>query len=175
VSAGAGTLVVVRDGVVSDITAASATIPPRGFVIQVCGEAGLLRRFQVGDRVTFTPELSLVGSGDGTGVQEGVGAGPRVLVNSQPVFNPAEEGFSDPKILERAGARSAAGYTANRMLYLITVKSARVRDLGPILKALGCTDGMNLDGGASSGLWHRGKYLTAPGRDISNALLVMQK
>lgn len=31
---------------------------------------------------------------------------------------------------------------------------------------------MNLDGGASSGLYYNGKYLTAPGRKISNALIV---
>ena len=40
------------------------------------------------------------------------------------------------------------------------------------MKALGCRDAMNLDGGASSGLFHHDAYLTKPGRDIANALLV---
>lgn len=175
VGAAGGTLVVVKEGVVDDITAATTEIPANGYVIQVIGEAGLLRRFQVGDKVAFTPDCSLLGCGDGAGVQEGVGAGPRVLVNGVPVFNPAAEGFNDPKILTNSGMRSVAGYSADRVLLLVTVKSARVSDLGHILKALGCVEGMNLDGGASSGLWVNGKYLTAPGRDISNALLVMRK
>jgi len=175
IDAAGGTLVVVREGVVADLTAATTAIPADGFIIQVRGEAGLLRRFQVGDRVAFAPETTYLGAGSGEGVREGLGAGPRVLMAGKPIFNPSSEGFSDPKILERAGARSAAGYTADRLLYLITVKSARVRDLGGILQALGCVEGMNLDGGASSGLWYRGQYLTAPGRDISNALLVMVK
>ena len=89
------------------------------------------------------------------------------------MFHPAAEGFSDPKILQRAGARSAVGYTADGKLYLITVTAARVSELGAILKALGCEEGMNLDGGASSGLWYRGKYLTNPGRAISNALVIL--
>jgi exopolysaccharide biosynthesis protein len=175
VGAAGGTLVVVKDGVVDDIAAGTTAIPNNGYVIQVIGEAGLLRRFRVGDKIAFTPETSLVGAGDGAGVQEGIGAGPRVLVNGAPVFNPTAEGFNDPKILTRAGARSAAGFSADRVLLLVTVKSARVSDMGHILKALGCVEGMNLDGGASSGLWANGKYLTTPGREISNALLVLRK
>jgi len=43
------------------------------------------------------------------------------------------------------------------------------------MQTLGCRDAMNLDGGASSGLFLRDAYLTKPGRDISNALLVMAR
>lgn len=34
---------------------------------------------------------------------------------------------------------------------------------------------MNLDSGASSGLWLRGTYLRTPGRLISNALLIQEQ
>ena len=37
---------------------------------------------------------------------------------------------------------------------------------------LGAYDAMNLDGGASTGLWVNGKYLVSPGRQINNALLL---
>jgi len=47
--------------------------------------------------------------------------------------------------------------------------------LAQTMKALGCRDAMNLDGGASSGLFHRDTYLTRPGRDIPNALLVLPR
>jgi len=53
--------------------------------------------------------------------------------------------------------------------------SATVRQLADIMKALGAYDAMNLDGGASSGLWVQGKYLVQPGRSISNALLILKK
>jgi hypothetical protein len=179
VGADGGTLVVVRNGEVVQITTDPVAIPDDGYVVQVIGEAQLLRRFNVGDKVAFNPEATLQGDPGGEGtwteVREGVGAGPRVLVAGQPVFNPLAEGFNDPKVLELVGARSAVGFTADRVLYLITTSGARVRDLGAILKGLGCTEGMNLDGGASSGLWMNGKYLTTPGRDLSNCLLVTVK
>lgn len=41
-----------------------------------------------------------------------------------------------------------------------------------IAKELGMLEAMALDGGASSGLYYEGKYLTQPGRNISNALVV---
>lgn len=40
------------------------------------------------------------------------------------------------------------------------------------MKQLGAVDAMNSDGGASSGLYANGKYITAPGRDIAVGLLV---
>lgn len=40
------------------------------------------------------------------------------------------------------------------------------------MKKAGAYQAMNLDGGASSGLYYNGKYLTTPGRKISNALVV---
>lgn len=37
---------------------------------------------------------------------------------------------------------------------------------------MGLTDAVNLDGGASSGLYFKDKYLTSPGRKLSNALVI---
>ena len=71
--------------------------------------------------------------------------------------------------------RSAVGLTEDGHLLLVTCPSATMQQLGQVMKALGCGDAMNLDGGASSGLWFRGKYVTPPGRDISNALLVLAR
>lgn len=175
VEAMSGTSVVVRNGVVSALTTGAATIPEDGYIIHIRGEEKLLARFHVGDRITSSPQMT---SGDAQAwaqVREAVGAGPQVLADSVPVFDPKAAGFSDPKILSNAGARSAVGYNDDGMLYLITVPSARVAELGQILKALGCTNGMNLDGGASSGLWYRGNYLTSPGRAISNALVILER
>jgi exopolysaccharide biosynthesis protein len=43
------------------------------------------------------------------------------------------------------------------------------------MHSLGAYNAMNLDGGASSGLYYGGRYLTAPGRDLSNALIIYKK
>lgn len=172
-----GTSIVITDGIVTAITQQAVTIPEHGYILHIRGERSLRARFQVGSTVTLATQTTVNGSTNEhwNGVQEAVGAGPRVLVNGAPVFNPTAEGFSDPKILQQVGARSAAGYTATGQLYLITTRAATVADLGYILQALGCTDGMNLDGGASSGLWYRGNYLTTPGRQVGNALLVLPR
>ena len=42
-----------------------------------------------------------------------------------------------------------------------------------VMQVLGAREAMNLDGGASSGLVYEGKYLTKPGRALSNALVVL--
>ncbi len=175
-----GTAVVVEEGTVTRISDGAVEIPRDGFVLHIRGEARLLGYFHVDDSVTFTPSVTPddpedAGPAAFDHVREAVGAGPRVLVHGHPVFTPAREGFDDPKVLSLAGARSAAGYTDDGVLFLITTHNARVSDMGGILKALGCTEGLNLDGGASSGLWLRGAYLTKPGRALSNALLVIVK
>ncbi|MCI3921068.1 phosphodiester glycosidase family protein [Paenibacillus sp. TRM 82003] len=100
-------------------------------------------------------------------------AGPRLLTNGKITVNPAEEGFKDPKILTNAGARSAVGLTADHRLILLTTGGATIPQLAEMMLQAGAKEAMNLDGGASSGLYLQGKYITRPGREISNALLVV--
>ncbi len=172
-----GTSVVVNNKVVTAITDKEVTIPENGYVVHIRGEAKLLSYFHVGDQIEFAPQMDLDGaaSTDWSQVREAVGGGPIVLANGNPIFYPDIEGFTDPKVLQRSGQRSGVGFTSDNVLYLITTSGARVCDLGHILKALGCVQGINLDGGASSCLWYRGKYLTPPGRQISNGLCVIER
>jgi exopolysaccharide biosynthesis protein len=108
-----------------------------------------------------------------TGVIEGaVQAGPRLLVDGKVSLNVAAEGFRDPKILTGGGSRSALGLTRDHKLILVTTGGATIPQLAEIMKQAGAYQAMNLDGGASSGLFYNGKYLTSPGRQISNALVV---
>lgn len=102
-------------------------------------------------------------------------AGPRLLVNGAVALNVAAEGFKDPKIQTGGGARSALGITRDHKLILLTSGGATIRQLAEIMKQAGAYQAMNLDGGASSGLYYNGKYLTAPGRLISNALVVQTR
>ncbi|ASA19412.1 phosphodiester glycosidase family protein [Paenibacillus donghaensis] len=99
-------------------------------------------------------------------------AGPRLLVDGKIALNVVAEGFKDDKILTGSGSRSALGLTRDHKLILLTTSGATIRQLAEIMKQAGAYQAMNLDGGASSGLYYGGKYLTTPGRQISNALIV---
>ncbi|MBI3927535.1 MAG: phosphodiester glycosidase family protein, partial [Armatimonadetes bacterium] len=88
--------------------------------------------------------------------------------------DPAGEGFTDPKITsDYVGPRSMVGLTAEGRLLLAT-SSGTVRQMAQLMLGLGATEAMCMDGGASSGLWAEGRYLTVPGRPISNALLILK-
>lgn len=105
-------------------------------------------------------------------VTEALQVGPTLMRNGKAAINPAGEGFRDPKILTSAAMRSAVGYTKDRQLIVLTVPNARVGEVAEIMKQLGAYEAMNLDGGASSGLYVNGNYLTIPGRQIAVSLLV---
>ncbi|MBA9084205.1 exopolysaccharide biosynthesis protein [Fontibacillus solani] len=105
-------------------------------------------------------------------IEGGLQAGPRLLVNGKVSLDVKNEGFRDPKILTGGGARSALGITRDHKLILLTTSGATIPQLAEIMKQAGAYQAMNLDGGASSGLYYNGKYLTTPGRKISNAIIV---
>ncbi|KGE19115.1 copper amine oxidase [Paenibacillus wynnii] len=105
-------------------------------------------------------------------IEGGLQAGPRLLTDGKISLDVKGEGFKDPKILTGGGARSALGLTRDHKLILLTSSGATIPQLAEIMKQAGAYQAMNLDGGASSGLYYNGKYLTTPGRQISNAIVI---
>jgi len=118
-----------------------------------------------GPRNTATPEFWL-------SAKEVMGCGPTLVKDGAICLNVRGEGFKDPRIVSASALRSAVGLTANRHIIFITCKGT-IRQLAQVMKGLGAIDAMNLDGGDSSALWVRGRYVTGPGRNISNALLLV--
>ncbi len=175
---GDGISVVVRSGEVVSIGTGEQAIPEDGYVINFRGsEESLASRFQVGTPVDYRLEIEDGTSANGiwAEVQEGVGAGPRLLKEGRIVFSVESakaEGFTEAKILSQSYARSALGICESGELLMVTVPGARMSELAEVMKSLGAVEAMNLDGGASSGLVFGEEYITRPGRDISNALLV---
>ncbi|WP_037283895.1 phosphodiester glycosidase family protein [Saccharibacillus sacchari] len=108
-------------------------------------------------------------------VEGAVQAGPLLVQNGVVAVNAPREGFRDPAILRGQAARSAIGITRNHELIMVTTPKASMPQLARIMKQAGAYQAMNLDGGASSGLYLNGKYITKPGRPVSNALLVKVK
>ena len=80
----------------------------------------------------------------------------------------------DTKQATLKGYRGAIGYN-DTMAYLVIAKAATVPDMAYILKALGATSAMNLDGGGSSALYFNGSYKVGPGRKLPNAIVFKHK
>ena len=170
-----GTDVVVDGGTVNQITAGTVPIPPKGFVIYFKNaETSLLKTFKVGQTVAYSVVQKGQHEDFWDNVAEGVGAGPTLVKDGKVTFDPVSEGFSNPKILSNSGLRSALGLTADGKLLMVTTWGTEP-ELASMMQTLGATDAMNLDGGASSGLWFNGNSIRTPGREISNALLVLPK
>lgn len=174
-----GTSVIVKQGVVAQITAEACDVPSDGFIVYMRGsETSLLSRFKHGGtahwRVTDASGAEL--DPFWAGVVEGLGAGPLLVREGRVAYSEeaaAAEGFTDPKILTQSMARSAVGFTRSGHLLFVTVGSVRPAELAQVMVGLGAQDAMNLDGGASSGLVFNGSYVTKPGRKVSNGLLVV--
>ena len=174
-----GVSVVVRDGAVAAIARGEQEIPEDGYVINFQGsEEGLAARFVVGAAVEYKVVMS--DGSDRAGfwgrVNEGLGAGPK-LVSGGKVSYSAEsakaEGFTEAKILSQSSARSGLAFMKDGNLLMVTCAAATMTQFAQVMQALGALEAMNLDGGASSGLVYEGKYLTKPGRALSNALVVL--
>lgn len=170
-----GIQVVVRRGVVQAVGSGSHAIPPDGFVLVLAGrERYMAGRFRPGRRAAYRLAIEASDRAFWDQAQEALGCGPRLLRAGEVSVDPTGEGFSHPKILSLSGARSAVGATRGGALLLVATSSITIEELARVMQTVGAHDAMNLDGGASSGLWVRGRYLTTPGRDISHALLVLR-
>lgn len=167
-------MTVIRKGVVN--------IPPGGFVITAnSGQAAQLvaNKFKVGDRVGyryyFKRETDKGQPINWDNVRHALGAGPLLLTNGKITVDFKIERMSDPKITTLSGSRGFVGVDKNGLLVIGTVTSVTVKELAAVVQKLGLVNAMNIDGNASSGLYFKGKYLTTPGRLLSNCLVVVKR
>jgi tetratricopeptide (TPR) repeat protein len=99
-------------------------------------------------------------------------AGPMLLESGEVALAPAHERFTDPRVLGRA-SRTAVGLTAhNKLLMVATRETVSLWELAKIMRDLGCTHAINLDGGSSTGLYYRGSTIVRPARSLVNMLAV---
>jgi uncharacterized protein YigE (DUF2233 family) len=99
-------------------------------------------------------------------------AGPRLLTRGKRTLYPKAEGFRDPAVFAHK-ARTAVGIRRDGKVLLVAVrKPVLLRSLARAMRGLGAVDAMCLDGGASTGLYYRGKSYLQPGRPLTNLLVV---
>ncbi|GGG51448.1 phosphodiester glycosidase family protein [Paenibacillus radicis (ex Gao et al. 2016)] len=174
-----GKAVTVRKGIVTKTGSnQNADIPSDGYVLVFNGsEAKLADRFKVGTKVEYKVSYTNAAGQeiDWSDVHTAIGAGPRLVKDGKLAVDPVKEGFSSPKILTDGGARSGIAIKKDGTVILATVPGATIKQWGNIMLSLGAYQAMNLDGGASSGLYASGKIVTIPGRQISNSLLFSNK
>lgn len=173
-----GTKVVVREGRIVQITENSVPVPNDGYVLFVGSSTNnrqnLLPHLNVGDTVT-TELLATSQDGRSTYAKDwlaAIGAGPKLVTDSIADLDYLRDGFTDLKLTQSAAARSFVAINANGRLVMGSVSAATMPQLAAIAIQLQLKEAMNMDGGASSALYANDQILTAPGRKLSNALVV---
>ncbi len=100
--------------------------------------------------------------------------GPTLLERGKVALAPRHEHFGDPHVLGTA-SRTAVGLTPrNKLLMVATREQMSLWDLAKVMRALGCIAAINLDGGASTGMYYRGSAVVKPGRPLVNMLAVYE-
>ncbi len=171
------TSIVIDNRTVTAIKKGQTAIPANGYVI-VLQDTLYINKFHIGDKVDYKIVTSSEDSAarktpvDWSSVVTSVGAGPTLLKNGTIIANGKSEGFTENKINTDRGQRSFAGVTKDNTLIIGTVANVNIKELAEICKKLGMINAINLDGGASSALYFKGKTITSPGRKLSNVMVV---
>lgn len=100
-------------------------------------------------------------------------AGPRLLREGKIWLAPRTEGFTDRRVLGVA-RRTAIGFPAGgRKMVLVTFLSKiTLTKEAQIMRAIGCSEAINLDGGSSTGLAHSNRILVPPSRQLTNVIAI---
>ncbi len=91
-------------------------------------------------------------------------AGPSLILDGKLAVYPRDQGFRGgvhftPRL------RAAVGVTAaNKLVMVTTGRKVYLSQLARAMKALGCVNAVDLDGGGSTGLYCNGKLIRNPGR-----------
>jgi len=148
-------------------------------VLSGSGPAGdFLARLAVGDRLRCHVLLA----GCPAGAQAAIAGGPVLLRAGQPNGDYGAENIRDSLSSPRH-PRTAVGFN-ERKLYLVTVDGRQEASVGMslseltgLMRELGCTEALNLDGGGSTEMWVRGRVVNRPSdgkeRPVANALGVV--
>ncbi len=172
-----GTKVVVSNGRVVKIEKnRDVLIPADGYVIVMTGaERQLERVFKVGKKVDYRIKFEDINQREVTfNYYTAVGAGPMLVKGGKILTNYREQGFNSQKILKLKGRRTALGIKRDGSIVIVLARRASIKEMANVMKYLKTVNALNLDGGASSGLWYDGDYVVQPGRDLSNSLLFLE-
>jgi len=100
-------------------------------------------------------------------------AGPRLLKDKKVWYHPKVEGFRDPSLFSRA-RRMCVGIAGNghTMVFVGFKEYPSLPETAQILKDIGLSDAMNLDGGPSAGLAVGNRVIMAPDSRLTHVLVM---
>lgn len=180
-----GKSVIVENGIVKNIVENKDNlwVSQNGFIIVFNQDVSdLASRFKIGDSVSYdfnfeskNIDQNLPNAIKWKDVKFALGAGPSLIINGKITADGAAEGFWESKINTNRAQRSFIGYTVDNKVVMGTVSNANLKELAQICKELNLQGAMCMDGGASSGLYYEGKYITSPGRNINNSIVFTEE
>lgn len=99
--------------------------------------------------------------------------GPRLLRNGRVWLAPRSEGFTDPSVMGVA-TRAAIGFPASgsKLILVTFLAPISLEREAHAMRALGCSEAMNLDGGSSTALASSSRILVSPRRRLTNVMVV---
>ncbi len=154
--------------------AGDTRIPADGMVLSLAAEpATKLGAVKKGEAV----EIKTMLSHDLSGVKTALGGGPILMRDGKLAVKQKKK---DPR-----HPRTAIGCNQTHII-LVVVDGRQAKlsvgmsffELATLMRKLGCTEAINLDGGGSSTMWHNGKVVNSPSgwreRPLGNALLFLK-
>lgn len=175
-----GVAVLTENGVIISVvpcvSGGSIPIPANGYIMWLGSEYTATDYYQaptVGEQVSLTPYLFKEDE-EGFSVDHivSVVSGAPRLVKDGVMETYLDQGFSLARFTTASTPRTAIGTLANGKLLMVSVGSATIQQMRELMLALGCVDAVNLDGGASTGMYYNGSYIRSPGRALTTTLQV---
>ncbi len=169
-----GTLLVIENNKIIKIADGSVEIPKEGYVIS--GPKQKLEPFFNATSV----QMDIKTTPNWENVEHIISGGPYLVKEDQLYVDTQAQKLN---AISGKNPRTAIGYTKDENLILVTIDGREessvgmnLYDLAKLMKSIGCTNAMNLDGGGSSVMYVKGKIVNTPsikgGIAISNAFTV---
>lgn len=97
--------------------------------------------------------------------------GPSLISRGRISISLRREGFGNS--LTSPATRTAVGITRSGKLLLVAVnRKTSFHAVARLMLSLGALEALSLDGGSSTGFYANGRYMAAPGRRLTNLLVV---
>lgn len=101
-----------------------------------------------------------------------VSSGPTLVRKGQVCLDPASEGFSDPGLFRMASRAGLATTRKGKLLFVSVNHHITLGRFAEVMRKLGAENALNLDGGSSTGLYAKGRFMSRPQRNLTNVLMV---
>jgi exopolysaccharide biosynthesis protein len=171
-------IVVDKDNKVTSVSEGEGLITAGGKVVLLSADqviANVMKLVKKDDKFTMNQTAGYADTKTSVPlehVQMAIGAGPRLITNGVVDLDFVRDRFTDPLVIESSNVRSFAGTDWAGNLVVGTLSYCTIEQMAHVLSEAGFKDAINLDGGASSAFYLNGRTLRAPGRLLSNALIV---